>query len=200
MLEPNYIALFFAVVLFLITPGVGVAILIARTITAGMKTAFMIGFAMILTDVGYALLVLLALEGIASYITPYLYYVRLFGAGYLVYIGFMQMQQGKLEIKTEKEKLSYLKAFLFGAMISLTNPKVIVFYIGFFPLFVPVGNMDTVSIICTAFVVFLGSLIGLWFILLSGKWLKKILTSHRAGIANKTIGMAMILFGVLLVV
>ena len=65
-------------------------------------------------------------------------------------------------------------------MISLTNPKVIVFYIGFLPLFVPLGQMDALSIAYTMVAIFFGSLTGFAIVLVGCKGLKKVSTSAEA--------------------
>ena len=197
---PNYIGLFFALIVFIITPGVGVAVLLARTITAGMTTGMLLGAGMIMGDLVYAGAVLLTLSSIADYIVPYLFYIRVFGAGYLGYLGFKQMQKGVLVIETEKKKSTNFKSFLFGLIISLTNPKVMVFYFGFLPLFVPLGGMDLLSITYTMFAIGAGAFVGLGMVLWGCKGLKKILTSADAKKANRIIGGLMMLCGGLLII
>ena len=113
---------------------------------------------MIIGDGLYVVLVLLSLSSLTDVIAPYLPYVRLFGAGYLIYIGVQQIRNGPISVKTEKKQYGYFTSFWLGALIASTNPKCAVFYLGFFPLFVDVTALTTEY----AFYVFLAWLLGIF--------------------------------------
>ena len=65
-----------------------------------------------------------------------MYVVRWIGAGYLIYLGVMQFRLSRLELDSSNQiPTNTIKQFLMGFLIGGTNPKVILFYLSFIPLF-----------------------------------------------------------------
>ena len=142
MIDMVYINIFIATFIFIWSPGPGVAVLLSRSFTSGFWSAYAMGLGMIIGDGLYVVLVLLSLSSLTDVIAPYLSYIRMFGAGYLIYIGVEQIRKGPVSIKSEKKQYGYFTSFWLGALIASTNPKCAVFYLGFFPLFVDVTALN----------------------------------------------------------
>ncbi|MGB1361420.1 MAG: LysE family translocator [Alphaproteobacteria bacterium] len=197
----NYTGLFIATYIFLLTPGVGVAMLLSRSLTSGFWISMFMGMGMILGDLTYATFVLTALSSVSHIIEPYLWYVRMFGVVYLMYIGIRQFFKKAMEIEQVKSKSSYAKEFTLGYIISVTNPKVVAFYIGFLPLFLPVNKLDFNNIIIALFVSFLASFLGLLTILWVALKLKTLLIKDdTAIIVNRILGGLIILLSIMLII
>ena len=123
-----------AIILFLLIPGPGNLALITSTSKGGVKGGFGAIFGVI---VGDQILMWMAVAGLAAVLTAYpaaFRAVQWLGATYLAVLG-CKMLLAKpgdapvLQIKPHH----YLRQAL---MITLLNPKAIVFYMAFFPLFV----------------------------------------------------------------
>jgi leucine efflux protein len=130
----DYGAFVLAVIVFLAIPGPGNLALITSTSKGGIRGGVAATLGVILGD---QLLMWLAVAGVAALLTAYptaFHAVQWMGALYLAWLG------GKMLLaKPGAAPVLHIKPhhFLRQAMtITLLNPKAIVFYMAFFPLFV----------------------------------------------------------------
>ena len=197
----NYLSLMIATVLFVLTPGLGVALIISRTISDGFLRGIVVGMGLVLGDLTYASLVLLAFTGLADILQPYLFYLRILGAMYLVYLGVQQMRKGKIHLDDTAINRPIWQELGLYWMISVTNPKVMVFYIGFLPLFLPLGQLYLGQNILVILSLFTACFVGVILTVTFAIRLRKYLISDKtAPIINKVIGGLMCFVGGLLVI
>ena len=140
----DYGAFVVAIILFLLIPGPGNLALITSTSKGGIQGGLAATAGVILGD---QVLMWLAVAGLAALLLTYpaaFQAVQWLGAAYLAWLG-VQMLLAKpgaapiLNIKPHH----YLRQAM---MITLLNPKAIVFYMAFFPLFVdPVRHQGLVT-------------------------------------------------------
>ena len=130
----DYAAFVVAFIILLAIPGPGNLALILSTGKGGIRGGLASTFGIIFGD---QVLLWLAVAGVAALLKAYpaaFHLVQWLGAGYLVYLG-LRMILAKpgaaptLEIKPRQ----YLWQTL---VITVFNPKAIIFYIAFFPLFI----------------------------------------------------------------
>ena len=130
----DYGAFVVAVILFLMIPGPGNLALITSTGKGGMRAGMACCFGCMAAD---QLLMWLAVAGVAALLAAYpaaFHAVQWLGAAYLGFIGYKLLTAkpgDKPAINIEPRQ--YFKQ---GFFITLMNPKAIVFYMAFFPLFV----------------------------------------------------------------
>ena len=130
----DYGAFVVAIIVFLLIPGPGNLALITSTGKGGIRGGLAATLGVI---VGDQVLMWMAVAGVAALLTAYpaaFHAVQWLGAAYLAWLGGRMLfaKPGAapvLEIKPHH----YLRQAL---MITLLNPKAIVFYMAFFPLFV----------------------------------------------------------------
>lgn len=130
----DYGAFVVAIIVFLLIPGPGNLALITSTGKGGIKGGLAATLGVILGD---QVLMWLAVAGVAALLGAYpaaFNAVQWLGAAYLAWLGgkMLLAQPGAAPILNIKPH-HYLKQAL---MITLLNPKAIVFYMAFFPLFV----------------------------------------------------------------
>jgi threonine/homoserine/homoserine lactone efflux protein len=123
-----------AIIVFLAIPGVGNLAIITSTSKGGIAGGFAATFGVIAAD---QILMWLAVAGVAAILTahPTLFgFVQYAGALYLAWIGLRMMlaKPGDAPVLDMKPRHFFRQA----AVITLLNPKAIVFYMAFFPLFV----------------------------------------------------------------
>lgn len=87
---------------------------------------------------------LLAVFGISALITAQpalMWVIRLVGAAYLLYLAWGAFQSTKCTSVAEAKavQLPALKLWLRGWFMNMTNPKVLIFFLAFFPQFIPAG-------------------------------------------------------------
>ena len=130
----DYGAFVTAVIVFLLIPGPGNLALITSTAKGGIQGGLAATLGVILGD---QVLLWLAVAGVAAVLnaSPEAFYaVQWLGAAYLAWLGCRMLlaKQGAAPVLDIKPH-HYLHQAL---MITLLNPKAIVFYMAFFPLFV----------------------------------------------------------------
>ena len=141
----NIVALAIASFVFVMTPGPGIVALLARTMAGGILPGFVLSLGLISGDFIYLIAVLASLHSISDIIAPYMVYVRLIGAGYLAYIGVMQMRAPAIQAEagaiSAATSRGMAQNYLTGVAISATNPKVVIFYLSFLPAFVDLATL-----------------------------------------------------------
>lgn len=130
----DYGAFVAAVLIFLLIPGPGNFALITSTGKGGIRGGLAATLGVILGD---QVLMWLAVAGVAALLTAYpaaFYAVQWLGAAYLAWLGGRMLfaAAGSAPVLRIQPR-HYLRQAL---MITLLNPKAIVFYMAFFPLFV----------------------------------------------------------------
>lgn len=130
----DYGAFVAAIVLFLAIPGPGNLALITSTGKGGVRAGLAAGFGVIAGD---QVLMWLAVAGVAALLAAYpaaFHAVQWLGAGYLAWLGLklLTARPGDAPAITIQPRHYFRQ----GAVITLLNPKAIVFYMAFFPLFV----------------------------------------------------------------
>ena len=130
----DYWAFVFAVIVFLAIPGPGNLAIITSTSKGRISGGLAATFGVIAAD---QMLMWLAVAGVATLLTanPSVFgLVQYAGAIYLAYLGVRMIfsQPGDAPILKMEPRRFFRQALL----ITLLNPKAIVFYMAFFPLFV----------------------------------------------------------------
>ena len=130
----DYAAFVVAIIVFLAIPGPGNLALITSTGKGGMKGGFAATFGVIAGD---QVLMWLAVAGVAALLqaAPVLFgAVQWLGAAYLAWLGWRMIvtRPGEAPVVRIQPRHYFRQAM----MITLLNPKAIVFYMAFFPLFV----------------------------------------------------------------
>lgn len=130
----DYGAFVVAIIVFLAIPGPGNLALITSTSKGGRMGGMAATMGVIAGD---QVLMWLAVAGVATLLTTYaaaFHAVQWLGAAYLAWLGFRMLTAkpgGKPVLNIQPRHY-----FRQAALITLLNPKAIVFYMAFFPLFV----------------------------------------------------------------
>jgi leucine efflux protein len=130
----DYGAFVAAIIIFLAIPGPGNLALITSTTKGGRLGGLAATMGVIAGD---QVLMWMAVAGVAALLAAYptaFHAVQWMGAAYLAWLGFKML----LAKPGDKPVLNILPHHYFqqAALITLLNPKAIVFYMAFFPLFV----------------------------------------------------------------
>jgi homoserine/homoserine lactone efflux protein len=136
--EPNLLLAFIvATTVLMLIPGPNVALIVANAVTWGTRygllTVASTSAAMVL-QLGLTALGMTALLGaLASWFA----WLRWLGAGYLLWLGIRQWRAAPIDLtRTPAQPRAAHAIALRGFLVSLTNPKTLLFYGAFFPQFV----------------------------------------------------------------
>lgn len=197
----DYGAFVAAIVIFLAIPGPGNLALITSTSKGGIRGGLGATFGVIAGD---QVLMWAAVAGVATLLVAYpaaFYAVQWAGAAYLAWLGFrMLLAKPGAKPVLNIEPRHYFKQ---AAIITLLNPKAIVFYMAFFPLFVdPAQHRGMLTFgVMAATVAFLTFLYGLGATLLTHFLAERMRANPLIGrVLEKLAGVFLIGFGVKLAV
>ena len=148
-------ALFVAAVI----PGPGITAIVARALGSGFRPTFFMGLGLILGDMLYLTAVILGLAFIAQTFTTAFMLIKIAGALYLGYIAWKLWTAGLLPENIEARRSGGLgMSFLSGLLVTLGNPKTMLFYVALVPTLVDlraVGLHEYGVLLAATFVVLL---------------------------------------------
>jgi leucine efflux protein len=187
-----------ATMVFLMLPGPGTFCVLTSTGQHGLRGGFASLAGLMLGD---AVLMFLAAIGVAALLkaNPLLFQgLQYLGAAYLAYLG-IKLLTAKQGQGGAVVPFSDAADFRRGFLVTLINPKAIVFYMAFFPLFIdPTTHQGSLTFATMAAVIstctlFYGSLL-----VIAGNAAAKRLARNRriAAFASKAAGVFLIGFGV----
>jgi len=197
----DYGAFVAAIVVFLLIPGPGNLALITSTGKGGVRGGLAATFGVIAGD---QVLMWLAVAGVAALLAAYpaaFSAVQWMGAAYLAWLGWKMLsaKPGDAPVLNIRPRQYFQQAFA----ITLLNPKAIVFYMAFFPLFVdPARHQGLLTFGAMAVTVaFLTFLYGLTAVLLTHFLAERMRANPRVVRAlEKLAGVFLIGFGIKLAI
>lgn len=189
-----------AVIVFLMIPGPGILALITSTGKGGVAGGVAATFGVIAGD---QVLMWLAVAGVATLLAawpPAFHAVQWLGAAYLAWLGLrmLRARAGDAPVLDIKPHHYFHQAL----MITLLNPKAIVFYMAFFPLFVdPARHQGLTTFgVMAATIAALTFAYGLIVTLLTHRLAERLRARPAVSLAlNRLAGVFLIGFGVKLV-
>ncbi len=141
MIDPAlYLTFMAATAVLMLIPGPNVALIVANSVAYGTRFG-------LLTVAGTASAMVLQLAvtslGMAAVLGTlggWLEWLRWIGVAYLVVLGVRQWRAAPIDLtRTSPQPRSARGIFLRGLLVSLTNPKTLLFYGAFFPQFISGG-------------------------------------------------------------
>ncbi len=143
-----------AMFLLAITPGPGVFATVARALASGFLHASVVVAGIVVGDLVFLLFAIFGLAAVAELMGGFFTLVKFAGAAYLVWLGIGLWRNRVVGTEaTPIEEISWSSNFLSGLFITLGNPKVILFYLGFLPAFVDLTTLSTTDVVMIAAVV-----------------------------------------------
>ena len=194
----NYYSFIVAILLFQLIPGAGTIAILNATARNGIKAGLGAVMGTLLGDFAFMIAALAGLAAIMQQ-NPFLFeLLQYFGAAYLVWLGIgllrakIKPNTGKVE--PQKSAFVYFKQAFF---VSITNPKVMLFFVAFFPLFLR-PNATNMTLVAMILHVSLISLIYQALLVLLGNSLARKLKAFPLArtIATRLAGVALVGFGI----
>lgn len=134
--------------LAVLSPGPGVAAVVARTLSRGPRgaAAFILGF--VAGDLTWLLAAVSGLALIAKTYAPLFRLIQYVGAAYLLYVAVMMWRtRPEALATTDAQSEGGWSAFLASYVLTLGNPKTMVFFLSIMPLVVTPEALDRVAIV-----------------------------------------------------
>ncbi len=180
------------------SPGPGVFATTSRALASGMRPALAVILGIVAGDVAYLLLATFGLSVIANALGELFFVVRLLGGIYLMWLGVRMYLKEPTPPEGESGERDVSRAgnFTSGLVITLSNPKVIVFYGGFLPTFMDLSALSLADLaVVVAIVSAVLSSVMVCYALLATR-VRGLISSRRAARRlNRVAGTAMVATG-----
>ncbi len=139
-----------------VTPGPGIFATVARSLASGFSQAAVVAAGIVCGDIFFLLLAVYGLSAVAELLGNFFVAVRFMGGLYLIFSGlriwFYPVRQ-KMIHPVREQGLTWTKNFAGGLAVTLGNPKVILFYLGFLPSFLDLHHLSAVDVLLSATIV-----------------------------------------------
>ncbi|MCX8505590.1 MAG: LysE family translocator [Alphaproteobacteria bacterium] len=172
---------------FSLMPGPGTAAILATALRIGFWRGLIFSLGEASGDLFYASLAMVTLGAAQIYVESLVIWIKYLGAAYIIWLGWRQFNslpgvnsgQNLAEPTAKKSPTDSsvdtpFKLYMGGALVSLANPKLMIFYASFFPLFVPLATITLSETIMVLAVVEFSALIGVGIITACGGALQAI--------------------------
>ncbi len=163
---PQYYPLFvLATALLMLTPGPNVALIVANSVAYGARYGLLTVAGTTAAVVVHLGFVGVGLEGALGQVGTLFGWVRWAGVAYLLYLGITTWRAPPVDLQGIGAQPRSGRAMVARAVVvSLTNPKTLLFYGAFFPQFIapdrPVGPQ--IWLLCGTFIVVAAGIDSLW--------------------------------------
>jgi threonine/homoserine/homoserine lactone efflux protein len=144
-----------AVLVLAASPGPGVFATIAQALSAGFNRTLLLVTGIVIGDLVYLVMAIFGLAVIAQALGELFTVVRIGGGLYLIWLGIKIWNSKAIFSHPDQKQTngSVSGAFFTGLLITLSNPKVILFYCGFLPIFMDLEILSGLDIALVACVV-----------------------------------------------
>jgi len=154
VLVPFALALAVAVAL----PGPGIFSVVSCALGRGLREALALIVGIILGDLVYFSLAVLGMAALARTLGEFFIVAKLAGAAYLVWLGIKLWRQPPVELREDgaiPAPRNHGRNVLGGFLLTISNPKTIVFYAGLLPTFIDLPKLTTADALAMGAIVML---------------------------------------------
>jgi len=136
-----------------ITPGPGVLLVVSRTVSGGLFAAVWTIAGIVSADLIFLVIVAYGLQVIANILYSAFIFIQTIGAIYLLWLGFILIKSPSITLPSSnthpatQASQSFYGLWLTGVLITLSNPKAILFYMSFLPVIVDITALTTIDVV-----------------------------------------------------
>ena len=135
---------------FAASPGPDNFTIFTRTLSGGLKAGIAYGLGTVTGILVFLTLGLAGLSYAAQALAPYMVYIRMAGAAYLIWMGislwFSTPSEAPVQESVRMSRSSLLKTYVTGVALNIGNPKMPLFYLAILP------NVAVAGITWTGFI------------------------------------------------
>ena len=185
------------------SPGPGVFATVARALASGFRPALGVICGIVLGDIIFLLFAAFGLSMVARILGNMFFIVKICGGAYLIWLGIkIWLKDPEPHTGTPNaDTRSQWGNFISGLVVTLSNPKVILFYCGFLPTFLELSTLTVIDLAIVVVIIsfVLVSVLGTYAYLASSA--RKLFTRRRSvRCLNRAAGGVMVAAGVTIAV
>ena len=141
------IALFVAMLLSAAIPGPSVLAVLSRSLSYGWKQGLLVVLGVLIADYIFIFLALSGLSALASAMGEFATVIKYVGVAYLFWLAYTTWTSDVSESSsTSSEQGTKASSVIIGLLMTVSNPKAILFYMGVFPAFIDLKTFTTTDV------------------------------------------------------
>ncbi len=142
------LTLFFAMIVLALVPGPGIVVVVTRTAEKGLTAGIAASCGIVVGDFVFILGVVSGLSSLSGFLGEMFIFTKYLGAAYLIYLAVdLLLSSDRPDFPPQQGVRDTRKSFIAGLLITLANPKAMLFYLSFFPAFVDVPSLNSVDLV-----------------------------------------------------
>lgn len=191
-----YLTFIAAVTILILIPGPNVALIVANSVAYGPRYGLLTVAGTSSAMVIQLALTALGMTTVLGVLANWFEWIRWLGVLYLVYIGVKQWRAEPADLtKVKPQPKSFRAIYARGLLVSLTNPKTLLFYAAFLPQFLTAGEHveGQLALLSLTFLALAVLLDGAWALAASGA---RTFLATRGRIRNRVSGSLLIGAGI----
>ena len=163
-----YLTFVLATSILILIPGPNVSLIVANSVAYGTRYGLLTVAGTSSAVLVQVIITALGMTAVLGTLAYWFEWIRWVGVAYLVYIGVQQWRADPIDLtRTRPQPKSFRAIYLRGLLVSLSNPKTLLFFGAFFPQFI---SMDAdpqpqIVLLSLTFLVVAALLDGAWALL-----------------------------------
>jgi threonine/homoserine/homoserine lactone efflux protein len=142
------IAFLFGMIILAATPGPGVLASMSKAIAEGFAASLVLIGGLVVGDVIFLLAAFLGLSALAQAMGEMFLAIRIIGGLYLMYLGIKAYGSERVRVKKETgRKTGRFQTFMAGLLVTMGNPKPILFYASVLPTIIDFRDVKAIDIL-----------------------------------------------------
>src|SRR5215471_4644378 len=132
-----YLAFVLATSILILIPGPNVSLIVANSVAYGTRYGLLTVGGTSTAVLVQVIITALGMTAVLGTLAYWFEWIRWIGVGYLVWIGIQQWRSEPIDLtRTKPQPKSSRVIYLRGLLVSLSNPKTLLFFGAFFPQFI----------------------------------------------------------------
>ncbi|CAH6783372.1 LysE family translocator [Vibrio sp. 10N.261.52.A1] len=140
------IALFLAMALSAAIPGPSVLAVVSRSISHGWRQGLLVVFGVLIADYIFIFLALSGLTAMANAMGDFATVIKYIGITYLFWLAYTTWTSSDDVASVKTPETTRASSVIVGILMTLSNPKAILFYMGFFPAFIDLQSLSSLDV------------------------------------------------------
>src|SRR5271165_3130822 len=169
MISPElYLAFVLATSVLILIPGPNVSLIVANSLAYGTGFGLLTVAGTSAAMLPQLALTALGMTAVLGALAQWFEWLRWLGVVYLIWLGVRQWRAPPIDLtRTRPQPRSAHAIVLRGFLVSLTNPKTLLFYSAFVPQFISIDRplAPQIALLCITFLVVATTLDGTWALL-----------------------------------
>jgi len=160
-----YLTFVLAVSILILIPGPNVSLIVANSVAYGTRYGLLTVAGTSSAVLVQVIITALGMTAVLGTLAYWFEWIRWIGVAYLAYIGIQQWRADPIDLtRTKPQPRSPRVIYLRGLLVSLSNPKTLLFFGAFFPQFIDMDRDPEaqVLLLCATFLVIGTLLDGAW--------------------------------------